>query len=203
MAKAADTQDCYHVARHRAAVAERIEGRDPGAEQWGGFGGAKLVRDRSERVGGRHHCFGIAAIIRDTGYAQVATVNQPTTPARLAMPAIPPKPADADALPGAPAHHASADRVDHASDLVPGNAREGEDGPLPFDRETVAVAHTADLDADADLARCRLGYLALDEFKRGASLHHLYCPHLCHCRLSVGAGWSARCRSTQNRQPGA
>jgi hypothetical protein len=109
-------------------------------------------------------------------------------------PAIPSKPADAYA----PAHHASTDCVDHAGDLVPRDAREGEVGPLPFDRETVAVAHTADLDADADLAPRWLGYVALDEFKGAASPRHLHRAHLCHRRLPVGAGCRARCRSTED-----
>src|SRR6516225_8382497 len=42
------------------------------------------------------------------GYAQIAAVSQPATPARLAMPAMSSKPADADALPGPPADHAGA-----------------------------------------------------------------------------------------------
>ena len=141
MAETADPQDGNHVARHRPAVAERIEGRDPGAEQRRGFGGAKLVGDRSERISGSHHRLGITAVIRDAGYAQVAAVDQPATSARLAT--LPSKPADADALPSAPADHAGADCVDRAGDLVPRDPREGEVGPLPFDGETVAVAHTA------------------------------------------------------------
>ena len=92
------------------------------------------------------------------------------------MPAIPSKPADADAL-GAPAHHASANCIDHAGDLVPWDAREGEVRPLPFDRETVAVAHAADLDADPDLAPRWLGYVALDEFERAAR------PTTCTARI--------------------
>ena len=102
------------------------------------------------------------------------------------MPAMPSKPADAEALPGAPAQHAGADCVDHAGNLVPWDARKGEVGPLPFDRETVAVAHTAGLDADTDLAPRRLGHFALDEFKRAASPRNLHSPHLCHRRLLVG-----------------
>jgi hypothetical protein len=118
-----------------------------------------------------------------------------TTPTRLAMPAIPSKPADADALPVRQPHHASADC---AGDLVPWDAREGEVGPLPFDRETVAVAHTADLAADPDLAPRWLGYVALDDFKRTASPYHLHRPHLCHRRLPVGAGCRVRRRSTED-----
>src|SRR6266851_6818247 len=131
MAEAANTQDGNHVARHRSAVAERIEGRDPGAEQRRSFGSAKLVRDRRERMSGSHHRLGISAVIRDAGDAQVAAVNKPAPQARLAMPAMPPKPADTDALPDPPPAHAGADRVDHARDLVARNAGEGKVGHCP------------------------------------------------------------------------
>jgi hypothetical protein len=73
------------------------------------------------------------------------------------MPAIAAKPADADALPGAPAHYASADCVDHAGDLVPRGAKKGEVGPPLLNGETVAVTHTSGFDADADLAPRWLG----------------------------------------------
>ena len=185
MAEAADAEDRDHVARHRPAVAERVEGRDPGAEQRCGFGGAKLVGDRGERIGRDHHRLGIAAVVRDAGYAQVAAVDQPAAPARLAMAAMPAEPANADALSDAPALHAVAECVDHAGDLVPGDAREDEAGHLPFDGETVAVAYAAGLDADADLAARRLGHIALDEFKRTAGPRHLHRPHLCHLVLLV------------------
>ena len=79
---------------------------------------------------------------------------------------MPAEPANTDALPGAPADHAGANCVDNAGDLVPRDARECEAGPLSFDGETVAVAHTAGLDAHADLASRRLGHVALDKFKR-------------------------------------
>jgi hypothetical protein len=145
-------------------VAKRIEGRDPGAEQRRRFGGAKLVRDCGKRVGRSYHRLGIAAVVRDAGYPQVAAVDEPPTPARLAMPAMPSKPADADALSDAPADYAGPECVDHASDLVPRDAWEGE--ALPFDREAVAVAHAAGFDSDADLAGARLRNFALDQLER-------------------------------------
>jgi hypothetical protein len=159
-------------------VAQRIEGRDPGAEQRRGIGGGKLVGNCGKRTGGSHHRLGVAAVIRDAGYAQVPAVDQPAAPARLATLAIPAKPADADALSGAP--------IDDAGNLVPGDARVGEAGPLSFDGETVAVADTTGLDANANLAPRRLGHVALDELKRTARLRDLNRSHFCHRRLLVG-----------------
>jgi hypothetical protein len=114
------------------------------------------------------------------------------------MAAMPAEPADAGALPGAPADHAGAERVDHTGDLVPRDAREGEAGHVPFDRETVAVAHAACLDADTDLATRRLGHIALDEFKRAAGPRHLHCLHLCHRVLLVCERIQKLCRPARD-----
>jgi hypothetical protein len=133
------------------------------------------LRDVAGNLGG-YHRLGIAAVVRDAGYAKVAAVDQRATPARLAMSAMPSKPADANPLPGAPADHAGAEPVDHAGDLVPRDAWKGEAGPLPFDGEAVAVAHTAGLDANATLTPRGFGHVALDEFKRTAGPRHLHRP---------------------------
>ena len=67
----------------------------------------------------------------------------------------------------------------------PGMRGKERSGPLPFDGETVAMAHAASLDADANLAPRRLGRVALDEFKRAARPRHLHRPHFCHrCLLA-------------------
>jgi hypothetical protein len=87
-----------------AAVAERTEGRDRGADQRRGFWKRQLIGDRSERISVSHNRLSTPAAIRDAGYAQVAAVDQPATPARLAMPAMPSKPAvavEVDACSGA------------------------------------------------------------------------------------------------------
>jgi hypothetical protein len=98
---------------------------------------------------------------------------------------MPAEPADTDTLPDAPSGHTSAECIDHAGNLVPWDAWEGEAGYMPFDGETIAVAHAAGLDADADLASRGLRHIALDEFKRAAGPRHLHRPHLCHRVLLV------------------
>src|SRR6202007_325144 len=50
----------------------------------------------------------------------------------------------------------------------------------PFHGKTVTVTHPAGLDTDPHLALRRLRHLALNQFKRTATLRHLYRPHLSH-----------------------
>src|SRR5215469_17444960 len=178
MAEAADTQHRDDVTRHCPAVAERIERRDSGAEQRRGIDSAKLVGDCSECVGRSHHSVGITPVIGDAGDAQVTAVDQPAAPARLATSAMPSKPAYPDPLPGGPADDAGTDCVDDTGNLVTRNPGEGKAGPLTFHGKTVTVTHPAGLDTDPHLALRRLRHLALNQFKRTASLRHLYRPHL-------------------------
>ena len=180
MAEAADTQNRDDVTRHCPAVAERIEGRDAGAEQRRGIDSAKLVGHRSKCVGRGHHRVGITPIIGDAGNAQITAVDQPAASAGLATTAMPSKPAHTDPLPGGPADDAGTDCVDDTGNLVTRNPGEGKAWPLTFHSKTVTVTHPAGLDTDPHLALRRLRHLALNQFKRTATLRHLYRPHLSH-----------------------
>src|SRR5262249_42499688 len=64
--------------------------------------------------------------------------------------------------------------------LVTRNPGEGKAWPLTFHGKTVTVTPPAGLDTDPHLALLRLRHLALNQFKRTATLRHLYRPHLSH-----------------------
>src|SRR6516164_9840248 len=72
------------------------------------------------------------------------------------------------------------DCVDDTGNLVTRNPGEGKAWPLTFHGKTVTVTHPAGLDTDPHLALRRLRHLALNQFKRTATLRHLYRPHLSH-----------------------
>jgi hypothetical protein len=93
---------------------------------------------------------------------------------------MPSKPAHTDPLPGGPADHTGTDCVDDTGNLVTRNPGEGKAWPLTFHGKTVTVTHPAGLDTDPHLALRRLRHLALNQFKRTATLRHLYRPHLSH-----------------------
>ena len=72
------------------------------------------------------------------------------------------------------------DCVDDTGNLVTRNPGEGKAWPLTFHGKTVTVTHPARLDTDPHLALRRLRHLALNQFKRTATLRHLHRPHLSH-----------------------
>src|SRR5207245_10998693 len=88
-------------------------------------------------------------------------------PAGSAVPAMPAVPADSDPLARRPSGDARADRVDGASDLVPGDARILDAGPESELGKGVTVTDAARLDLDAHGSGTGLGDLALDELEGG------------------------------------
>src|SRR6516164_10539485 len=91
------------------------------------------------------------------------------------------------------------DCVDDTGNLVTRNPGEGKAWPLTFHGKTVTVTHPAGLDTDPHLALRRLRHLALNQFKRTATLRHLYRPHLSHARLFIVSG----CTSRRFTRPGS
>ena len=114
------------VAGARAAVAQRVVGGDPGAQQRAGLDGRELVRDQGQRLDRGHHVLGIAAVVADAGNAGLAAGDEIAAPAAVAMAAMAAVPADADPLPDPPGPGALAQGVDHAGDLVAGDPRVGD-----------------------------------------------------------------------------
>ena len=67
-----------------------------------------------------------------------------------------------------------ADGVDYASDLVAGDARELDAGPMAFFGERVAVAHAARMDADADMVGTRVREFFFYKLERTAGGGYLH-----------------------------
>ena len=91
-----------------------------------------------------------------------------------------PVPAYADALPLLPHGRADPRGINHARNLVSGNPRILDPGPITFFYQRIAVAHAASLNLDAHLPRTGLRNLPLHKFKIAARLGYLNCLHLRH-----------------------
>jgi hypothetical protein len=74
-------------------------------------------------------------------------------------------PAEADALADFEDRDIGSDGIEDTGDLVAGDAGIAQARPEPHLGEHIAVADSAGLDADADVAGARLGKFALDDFK--------------------------------------
>jgi hypothetical protein len=77
-------------------------------------------------------------------------------------------PAEADALAGFEEGYVRANGIDDTGDFVAGNAWKLKAGPMAFLGERVAVADSAGLNADADVAGAWLGEFFFDELERAA-----------------------------------
>jgi hypothetical protein len=165
VAEAADALDGDHGARGRVGVAKRIEHRDPRAQQRCGFDRVHRLRDPDETGGAGVHHLGVAAVFARSGLGLVEAVHEIAAPALCALTAMATEEAKANAFADVPRRHASADRVDHADDLVAGDHRLAGIGTDAFDPKEIAVAHPAGEDTDADMAGFGIDDLALDEFE--------------------------------------
>ena len=82
----------------RAAVAQRVEGGDAGAEQRRGFDGIERVGHGGDRFPGRDHIFGVAAVVADAGPLFIDAVDEIAATALQAGEVVAAVPADADSL---------------------------------------------------------------------------------------------------------
>jgi len=166
MAEAAHAEHRDEIARTRAAPSERVEGGDASADERGSLLPRQSVRDPSQRGRGRDQEIGIATVVGDSGnLRRDAAGDEVPSPAGIAVSAVSAVPADPDAIFDRPARHLAAQRVDRSRNLVPRNARVGDARPLPFDRQVIAVADAARLDAYPDLPGTGLGHFPLDELQ--------------------------------------
>ena len=157
MAESADALNCYQIAGARARVAERVENRDAGAQQWRGLGGGKFFRNGGYRFGGHDHVFLITAVVTDAGNLFVLAVDEIAAAAGIAGEVVAAVPSDSDALAGFPVGNVGADSVDAAGDFVSGDSWILDAGPIAFLYERVAVADAAGFDFNSDLVSAGLG----------------------------------------------
>src|SRR5262249_27357070 len=103
--------------------------------------------------------------------------------AAVAMAAMAAIPADAHPLARPPRLGPITQGVDHTGDLVPRADRIADAREQALDREDIAVADTAGLDAHPGLPGARLRDPALDDLERSFGLTDLGGPHGRHCFL--------------------
>src|SRR5712664_288440 len=175
--EAADPLDRNGVARARAAVAERVVRREPGAEQRRRFGSADLLGDARDGFVRHHDVFGVTAVVADPGDLCALAVDEEALAAVVADEVVPAVPAYAHPVALLPLGHVGADLVHPTRDLVAGNAREGETWIAAELHQCVAVTDSAGFHLDADLPRRGLGYLARDQLECTSRLGDLDGPH--------------------------
>src|SRR4029077_3649028 len=101
---------------------------------------------------GGQHVIGVAAVERNSGHLDARLTGKEVAPAaRVAIAAVPPMPADSDALAGRPSgRNARPERVDDADHLVARHARVFDPGKVAFLGERIAVADAAGLNLEPD-----------------------------------------------------
>ena len=114
-------EDRDEVAGAGAALAQRVERGDAGAQQRAG-----VLGDRSSGIEASatrdDHVVGVAAVVGDARDLAVLAADHVAAPAGVAVAAVAAEPADADPLADLPGDDALADGLDAPGDLVAGHA---------------------------------------------------------------------------------
>src|SRR6266849_5975255 len=153
-----------HVARSPPRIPKRVKGRDPGAEQRRSFIGGNTLRQSDNRLFRSDHVFLIAAIVGNAADLLVLAQSKIAAAAGVALKTMSPMPAHADALTLLPARNAHTRSVDHARDLVPGNARILDPRPVAFLHHRIAVTNPAGFDLNPHLSRAGFRNVPLYKF---------------------------------------
>src|SRR5687767_7176697 len=109
MAETADAKDGDGVAGPGRAVPERVERRDPRAEQRRCLQGLKIIGNTRQRLDRRDHVFGVTAIHVDARRLQVCAVYKISAVAGRALTAMASMPSNPDALSDQPPRDARAE----------------------------------------------------------------------------------------------
>src|SRR5258708_15561985 len=89
MPKATEAENGDQISGARAAVAQRIESSDAGAQQRPRIHGGKRIGNQRELRGGRQHEFGVATVAREArDLAALAAGHKIAAAARIAMAAM-------------------------------------------------------------------------------------------------------------------
>ena len=185
--KVPQTADALHrnkTTRRRAAVSQRVKGRDSRTKQRRCFGVAQRVGYYRQCFDGSDHVLLISPVVADSCDFGVAAVKEVSTPAFETRVVTPTIPAHADTLSLLPSGDLGTQFINDACNLVPRNPRVLNSWPETFFHEHVAVANTTGLHLDQHLPCIRLRNLAFDDLRKSAPGLGIYlCAaiHWCDC----------------------
>jgi hypothetical protein len=107
----------------------------------------------------------VAAVVADPGNLQVPTIDEVAAAAWVAFETVSTMPSDADTIAEFPIARAFADRVDYSGDFVSRRARIGDAWPRSLFRKKVAMAYSARLYLNPDLAARWLDDFFVEKFE--------------------------------------
>ena len=180
MAETANSEDSDEIPRAGAALPQRVEGCDTGADERTGIDRGEVIRYGCQGLEGRDHVIGIAAVVGNPGNQEVYTGDEVAAPAGLAMAAMAAVSTDADALAGFPFGHVRSECIDHAGDLVSWDTGVTNARPASFHGERVTVTNPAGLNFDADMTGTGLRNIAFHHLEGPGCVGNLNCSHFRH-----------------------
>jgi len=177
--QAADPDHRNQVARHRAAVPQRVVCGDSGAKQRCCFRGVQSLGYGHQRLHGSQQVLPVSPVIADAWDLQIPAIAKIAAPARGTRIVLAAVPADPGALSHLPCRNARAEIVDDTRHFMARNTRILNSGPFSLFGQLIAVTDAACLYPDAHLPGGGLGNLAVDDLEIPSGAENLRHPHGC------------------------
>src|SRR6516162_3283966 len=151
MAKAADAYSSGAATRFHRRVSQRVERRNPRAQQRRRSGRREAVRDRHEPASLCDHYLGISPIRMNAREFLVTTVHEIAISTEFAITARPSEEADTHALTHRPALDTGVKGIDSSDHFMPWHARPAN-WKEAFHRARIRMAYSACFDAQTRLS---------------------------------------------------
>jgi hypothetical protein len=166
MPKATNALHSDQISSAQAGVAKGVVGRDPRAEERGGFCRAELIRNESDAARFSDHRFRISSIHRYSRYNGVLTIHNVSASAWLAHPVFAAEEADTHALTDFPSGDSAAQGFNAANYFVTRNTGQVQTRVGAGDRGGIGVTDSTCFHANANLTGSRLRNWPFDYAKR-------------------------------------
>ena len=137
------------------------------------------------------HVFLVAAVVADATHYYASAIGEIASSACQTGAISAAKPSHSDSIAFLPLRHTGGNFINHAGDLVSGNARKRHARKPSFFGQDIAVTNPTGFDANPHLSRPGLGNFALHDLKVCSRFRYLNGFHFCHFRIPLSA-WVPR-----------
>ena len=170
----------YQVSSSCSTIAQGVIGRESGTHQRSTFHQVESLGHASKSLLWSHHIFRIAPVITNSCNFAFLAIDKISYATKFTLETMAAMPANPDPITTVPLIHFSSHFIDITRYFMPRNSRVSNSWPQPIFDKDIAMANSACLDFDSNLACSWLRNRAFHKFERAFCTGDLNRFHCCH-----------------------